>query len=80
MTWAARRARRPRQGRPGDPSGGCLDEPPLRLILGSEAYAYATAAATARSEPDAAWHLLTVTADRDGATSADRDPLSAARS
>ena len=26
-----------------------MDEPPLRLILGSEAYAYATAAAQARA-------------------------------
>ena len=32
-------------------------EPPLRLILGSEAYAYAyaTQAASARAESDAAW-------------------------
>jgi hypothetical protein len=35
-----------------------LDEPLLRLILGSEAYAYATAAA-ARAQSDAAWHDLT---------------------
>jgi NAD(P)-dependent dehydrogenase (short-subunit alcohol dehydrogenase family) len=53
-----------------------MDEPPLRLILGSEAYAYATAAATARAESDAAWHQLTVSTDRDDATAAERDPLS----
>jgi NAD(P)-dependent dehydrogenase (short-subunit alcohol dehydrogenase family) len=52
-----------------------LDEPPLRLILGSEAYLYATAAARARAESDAAWHDLTVSTDRDDATAADRDPL-----
>jgi NAD(P)-dependent dehydrogenase (short-subunit alcohol dehydrogenase family) len=52
-----------------------MDEPPLRLILGSEAYAYATAAAAARAEDDAKWHDLTVSTDRDDATDADRDPL-----
>jgi NAD(P)-dependent dehydrogenase (short-subunit alcohol dehydrogenase family) len=52
-----------------------MDEPPLRLILGSEAYAYARAAAAARAEEDAKWHDLTVSTDRDDATDADRDPL-----
>jgi NAD(P)-dependent dehydrogenase (short-subunit alcohol dehydrogenase family) len=52
-----------------------MDEPPLRLILGSEAYAYATAAAAARAQSDAAWRDLTISTDRDDATSADRDPL-----
>jgi hypothetical protein len=56
-----------------------MDEPPLRLILGSEAYAYATAAARARTESDAAWHDLTVSTDRDDATAAQRDPLAATR-
>ncbi|HET9967650.1 MAG TPA: SDR family NAD(P)-dependent oxidoreductase [Streptosporangiaceae bacterium] len=56
-----------------------MDEPPLRLILGSEACAYATAAARARAESDAAWHDLTVSTDRDDATEAERDPLAAAR-
>jgi NAD(P)-dependent dehydrogenase (short-subunit alcohol dehydrogenase family) len=56
-----------------------MAEPPLRLILGSEAYAYATAAATARAESDAAWHDLTVSTDRDDATAAQRDPLAATR-
>jgi NAD(P)-dependent dehydrogenase (short-subunit alcohol dehydrogenase family) len=54
-----------------------LAEPPLRLILGSEAYAYATAAAAVRAESDLAWHDLTVSTDRDGATDAERDPLRA---
>jgi NAD(P)-dependent dehydrogenase (short-subunit alcohol dehydrogenase family) len=52
-----------------------MAEPPLRLILGSEAYAYATAAATARAESDAAWYDLTASTDRDDATDAERDPL-----
>ena len=56
-----------------------MDEPPLRLILGSEAYAYATAAAGARAESDAAWRDLTVSTDRDDATDAQRDPLAATR-
>jgi NAD(P)-dependent dehydrogenase (short-subunit alcohol dehydrogenase family) len=52
-----------------------MADPPLRLILGSEAYAYAMAAARARAESDAAWHDLTVSTDRDDATAAQRDPL-----
>jgi NAD(P)-dependent dehydrogenase (short-subunit alcohol dehydrogenase family) len=57
-----------------------MAEPPLRLILGSEAYAYAMAAAQARAEADAAWHDLTISTDRDDATAAQRDPLGAASS
>jgi NAD(P)-dependent dehydrogenase (short-subunit alcohol dehydrogenase family) len=57
-----------------------MADPPLRLILGSEAYAYATAAAQARADSDAAWHDLTVSTDRDDATAAQRDPISAQRS
>jgi NAD(P)-dependent dehydrogenase (short-subunit alcohol dehydrogenase family) len=57
-----------------------MAEPPLRLILGSEAYAYAMAAARARAESDTAWHDLTISTDRDDATDADRDPLAAAGS
>ena len=57
-----------------------MAEPPLRLILGSEAYAYAMAAARARAESDAAWHDLTISTDRDDATAAQRDPLAATRS
>jgi len=55
-----------------------MDEPPLRLILGSEAYAYGTAAARAQAESDERWHDLTVSTDRDDATAADRDPLGTA--
>ena len=56
-----------------------MSEPPLRLILGSEAYAYALAAARARMACDEGWHDLTVSTDRDGATEAERDPLGAGR-
>jgi NAD(P)-dependent dehydrogenase (short-subunit alcohol dehydrogenase family) len=52
-----------------------MDEPPLRLILGSEAYAYATAAARAQLASDETWHELTRSTDRDDATPAERDPL-----
>jgi NAD(P)-dependent dehydrogenase (short-subunit alcohol dehydrogenase family) len=55
-----------------------MDAPPLRLLLGSDAYAYATAAARVQAESDERWHGLTVATDRDGATDADRDPLGAA--
>ena len=55
-----------------------MDDPPLRLILGSEAYTYATAAARAQAESDERWHDLTVSTDRDDATAADRDPLGTA--
>jgi NAD(P)-dependent dehydrogenase (short-subunit alcohol dehydrogenase family) len=54
-----------------------MDDPPLRLILGSEAYAYATAAARAQAASDDRWHQLTASTDRDGATEAQRDPLGA---
>jgi NAD(P)-dependent dehydrogenase (short-subunit alcohol dehydrogenase family) len=52
-----------------------MSQPPLRLILGSEAYAYAGAAAKARADTDAQWHELTISTDRDDAAAADRDPL-----
>ena len=51
----------------------------LRLILGSEAYTYATAAARAQAEADERWRELTVSTDRDDATDADRDPIAARR-
>jgi NAD(P)-dependent dehydrogenase (short-subunit alcohol dehydrogenase family) len=54
-----------------------MDDPPSRLILGSEAYTYATAAARAQAESDERWRELTISTDRDDATDADRDPLAA---
>jgi NAD(P)-dependent dehydrogenase (short-subunit alcohol dehydrogenase family) len=54
--------------------------PPLRLVLGSEAYRYATAAATAQAESDARWRRLSLATDRDDATEHQRDPLGLGRS
>jgi NAD(P)-dependent dehydrogenase (short-subunit alcohol dehydrogenase family) len=51
-----------------------MDDPPLRLILGSEAYAYATAAARAQAASDVRWQQLSASTDRDDATAAQRDP------
>jgi NAD(P)-dependent dehydrogenase (short-subunit alcohol dehydrogenase family) len=52
-----------------------MDDPPLRLILGSEAYAYAAAAARAQAASDERWQQLSASTDRDDATAAQRDPL-----
>jgi NAD(P)-dependent dehydrogenase (short-subunit alcohol dehydrogenase family) len=52
-----------------------MDEPPARLLLGSEAYAYATAAARAQLASDERWRELSRSTDRDDATPAERDPL-----
>jgi NAD(P)-dependent dehydrogenase (short-subunit alcohol dehydrogenase family) len=54
-----------------------MDDPPLRLILGSEAYAYATAAARVQAASDERWRELSASTDRDDATDAQRDPLGA---
>jgi NAD(P)-dependent dehydrogenase (short-subunit alcohol dehydrogenase family) len=55
-----------------------MDDPPLRLILGSEAYAYAMKAARLRAASDAAWYELSTSTDRHDATTVDRDPLGSA--
>jgi NAD(P)-dependent dehydrogenase (short-subunit alcohol dehydrogenase family) len=52
-----------------------MDDPPVRLLLGSEAYAYATAAANAQLASDDRWRELSRSTDRDDATPAERDPL-----
>jgi hypothetical protein len=52
-----------------------MDEPPVRLILGSEAFAYATAAAKAQLASDEKWRELSRSTDRDDATAEERDPL-----
>ncbi|MEU6853157.1 SDR family NAD(P)-dependent oxidoreductase [Actinacidiphila alni] len=54
-----------------------MDEPPLRLILGSDAYRYAGLAAEARAASDARWREVSVSTDRDDATAAELDPLGA---
>lgn len=57
-----------------------LDDPPVRLLLGSDAVRVAGRVATARDESDAKWHDLSVSTDRDDLTEADLDPLAAAKS
>ena len=52
-----------------------LDEPPVRLLVGSDAYHYAQQVARARMETDEKWRELSVSTDHDDATAADIDPL-----
>jgi NAD(P)-dependent dehydrogenase (short-subunit alcohol dehydrogenase family) len=52
-----------------------LAEPPLRLLLGTDAYTYATAAAQARAESDLEWRELSASTDHDEATARALDPL-----
>jgi NAD(P)-dependent dehydrogenase (short-subunit alcohol dehydrogenase family) len=52
-----------------------MDDPPVRLLLGSEAYAYATAAARAQLASDERWRELSRSTDREDATPTERDPL-----
>jgi NAD(P)-dependent dehydrogenase (short-subunit alcohol dehydrogenase family) len=71
------------QGPAGDPAKvadvllqvAAMDEPPLRLLLGSDAVTYAKAAAQARADADAAWRELSATTDHDDVTAAALDPL-----
>jgi NAD(P)-dependent dehydrogenase (short-subunit alcohol dehydrogenase family) len=56
-----------------------LDEPPVRLLLGSDAYNYAQQVARARTESDEKWRALSVSTDHDEATQAGIDPLAALR-
>jgi hypothetical protein len=55
-----------------------LDEPPLRLLLGSDAFKYAGIAAQARADDDVKWRDLSVSTDHDEATAAALDPLGTA--
>lgn len=52
-----------------------MDEPPLRLLLGSDAYTYGTAAGRRLLEQDERWRDLSTSTDHDDATAADLDPL-----
>ena len=52
-----------------------MDNPPLRLLLGSDALTYAKAAATARAAADATWRELSTSTDHDDADPATLDPL-----
>ena len=55
-----------------------LDEPPVRLLLGSDAYHYAQQVARARTESDEKWRELSVSTDHEDTTAADIDPLARA--
>jgi NAD(P)-dependent dehydrogenase (short-subunit alcohol dehydrogenase family) len=52
-----------------------MAEPPLRLLLGSDAYRYGTAAGRALAESDQQWRELSVSTDHDDATEAQLNPL-----
>lgn len=52
-----------------------MAEPPLRLLLGSDAYHYGTAAGRALLESDESWRELSISTDHDEATAAQLDPL-----
>ena len=57
-----------------------LDEPPVRLLIGSDAYNYGRAAWQARVDEDAKWERLSTSTDHDEATSEQLDPLNMAHS
>jgi NAD(P)-dependent dehydrogenase (short-subunit alcohol dehydrogenase family) len=52
-----------------------LDEPPLRLLVGPDAYTYATAAGRALLAEDERWRALSESTTADGATAENIDPL-----
>jgi NAD(P)-dependent dehydrogenase (short-subunit alcohol dehydrogenase family) len=52
-----------------------LPQPPVRLLLGSDAYNYGRQSYLAQLESDEKWRSLTVSTDADDATEADLDPL-----
>jgi NAD(P)-dependent dehydrogenase (short-subunit alcohol dehydrogenase family) len=52
-----------------------LDEPPLRLLIGTDAYNYGRAAWQARVDADAEWEALSTSTDHDEATAQVLDPL-----
>ncbi|WP_052397344.1 SDR family NAD(P)-dependent oxidoreductase [Streptomyces sp. NRRL F-5123] len=52
-----------------------LDEPPLRLLAGPDAYAYATAAGRALLASDERWRELSESTAAEGATAEQTDPL-----
>jgi hypothetical protein len=55
-----------------------MDEPPLRLLVGADAYTYATAAGRALLAEDERWAALSRSTTADDATTGDLDPLGAA--
>jgi NAD(P)-dependent dehydrogenase (short-subunit alcohol dehydrogenase family) len=52
-----------------------MAEPPLRLLLGSDAFRYGTAAGQALAESDQKWRELSVSTDHAEATAAQLNPL-----
>lgn len=56
-----------------------LDEPPLRLLVGPDAYAYATAAGRALLASDERWRELSESTTTDGAGAEQTDPLGQSR-
>lgn len=52
-----------------------LDDPPLRLLIGTDAYTYGRAAWQARVDADAEWEALSTSTDHDDATQESLDPL-----
>jgi NAD(P)-dependent dehydrogenase (short-subunit alcohol dehydrogenase family) len=52
-----------------------LDDPPLRLLVGTDAYTYGTTAWQARLDVDAKWRELSTSTDHDDATAGQLDPL-----
>lgn len=56
-----------------------LDEPPLRLLAGPDAYTYGTAAGRALLESDEKWRELSESTVADGATGDQIDPLRQSR-
>ena len=52
-----------------------MSEPPLRLLLGTDAVTYAEGAAQARAAADAAWRELSLSTDDEHVTAASLDPL-----
>jgi NAD(P)-dependent dehydrogenase (short-subunit alcohol dehydrogenase family) len=57
-----------------------LDEPPVRLLLGSDAVRYVQQIDEARMASDARWRELSVSTDHEDVTAADLDPLAALNS
>ncbi|MFL6124566.1 oxidoreductase [Actinophytocola sp.] len=56
-----------------------LDEPPVRLLLGSDAVRFAGQVEAARAESDARWRELSVSTDYDDLTEENIDPLATLR-
>jgi NAD(P)-dependent dehydrogenase (short-subunit alcohol dehydrogenase family) len=52
-----------------------MQQPPDRLLLGTDAFTYARLAAAARTESDDKWRDLSASTDADDSTSANTDPL-----